>query len=340
MVDDHSVRRPPSARQISAHAVIVPALLALAGAAAYGQTPPLTERRAIELTLAQPAQRIAESGPIDVAESAVAQAGLPPNPVFAAERQRMSTPGGQATETTLQLSHAFDLAGRRGLQRDAAQHRLHAAQWDREAARSRLVADVRTAFADALYRDGLRGSLQRLRERVDAAHKRVEALAPSGELLPGEMPPLAAIESMLQRRPDLQSLEAQAAAFDSERRYAERTRLPDLTFGAGTSASRSRAAAITASSSPFRSRCRCSIAAMRRRGARNPKPPHCVPSRRCGLAAGRRNCAAPMATVILFGLLSSTLLNMFVVPSLYLRFGSAGRMRHDVLSEPAKVQPA
>lgn len=34
---------------------------------------------------------------------------------------------------------------------------------------------------------------------------------------------------------------------------------------------------------------------------------------------------APMAMVILFGLLSSTLLNMIVVPALYLRFGSAGR---------------
>ena len=31
---------------------------------------------------------------------------------------------------------------------------------------------------------------------------------------------------------------------------------------------------------------------------------------------------APMAVVILFGLLSSTLLNMLVVPSLYLRFGA------------------
>ena len=31
---------------------------------------------------------------------------------------------------------------------------------------------------------------------------------------------------------------------------------------------------------------------------------------------------APMAFVILFGLLSSTALNMLVVPSLYLRFGS------------------
>jgi CzcA family heavy metal efflux pump len=45
------------------------------------------------------------------------------------------------------------------------------------------------------------------------------------------------------------------------------------------------------------------------------------------LAAGEpgSEIQAPMATVILFGLLSSTLLNMFVVPALYLRFGSLER---------------
>jgi Cu/Ag efflux pump CusA len=36
---------------------------------------------------------------------------------------------------------------------------------------------------------------------------------------------------------------------------------------------------------------------------------------------------APMAMVILFGLVSSTALNMFVVPALYLRFGSITRPR-------------
>jgi Cu/Ag efflux pump CusA len=36
---------------------------------------------------------------------------------------------------------------------------------------------------------------------------------------------------------------------------------------------------------------------------------------------------APMAIVILFGLLSSTALNMLVVPALYLRFGSVGVFR-------------
>jgi Cu/Ag efflux pump CusA len=36
---------------------------------------------------------------------------------------------------------------------------------------------------------------------------------------------------------------------------------------------------------------------------------------------------APMASVILFGLLSSTALNMLVVPSLYLRFGARAHRR-------------
>lgn len=45
-----------------------------------------------------------------------------------------------------------------------------------------------------------------------------------------------------------------------------------------------------------------------------------------------------MATVILFGLLSSTLLNTFVVPSLYLRFGAAAQAQPQF--EQREPQPA
>ena len=49
---------------------------------------------------------------------------------------------------------------------------------------------------------------------------------------------------------------------------------------------------------------------------------------------------APMAFVILFGLLSSTALNMLVVPSLYLRFGSkAGLQREEGLRDSASSEP-
>jgi len=44
----------------------------------------------------------------------------------------------------------------------------------------------------------------------------------------------------------------------------------------------------------------------------------------------------PMAVVILCGLISSTALNMFVVPALYRRFGSIGRMRAGVASSSSE----
>jgi Cu/Ag efflux pump CusA len=48
----------------------------------------------------------------------------------------------------------------------------------------------------------------------------------------------------------------------------------------------------------------------------------------------------PMAIVILGGLTTSTLLNLFVVPSLYLRFGRAERARDKTIPHnPVEQQP-
>jgi hypothetical protein len=47
----------------------------------------------------------------------------------------------------------------------------------------------------------------------------------------------------------------------------------------------------------------------------------------------------PMAIVILGGLTTSTLLNLFVVPSLYLRFGRAKDPRHKAIPHDQVVQP-
>jgi hypothetical protein len=46
----------------------------------------------------------------------------------------------------------------------------------------------------------------------------------------------------------------------------------------------------------------------------------------------------PLAVVILGGLLTSTLLNLFVVPSLYLRFGQSRRERR-AQTPPDAAQP-
>ena len=45
----------------------------------------------------------------------------------------------------------------------------------------------------------------------------------------------------------------------------------------------------------------------------------------------------PMAIVILGGLVTSTLLNLFVVPSLYLRFGRSRSQRHKRPRRPDRV---
>ena len=48
----------------------------------------------------------------------------------------------------------------------------------------------------------------------------------------------------------------------------------------------------------------------------------------------------PMAIVILGGLVTSTLLNLFVVPSLYLRFGKSRKEKATAQTIPASPLPA
>lgn len=58
------------------------------------------------------------------------------------------------------------------------------------------------------------------------------------------------------------------------------------------------------------------------------------------LAAGKpgSESQAPMALVILCGLMSSTVLNMIVVPSLYLRFGAVRTL--EIRVDQAEVEAA
>ena len=155
--------------------LVVPAELAHAQAAA------LTERAAVQMALARPAYRVAEASRVAIGESALAQAGLPPNLHLSFGHERVNAAGGQATESTLQLSQEFDVSGRRTLRRQAAEHRLDAIQAEGEAARRRLVAEVRNAFADALHRDQGRRALRAWGERIDAANRIVRELAKAGE---------------------------------------------------------------------------------------------------------------------------------------------------------------
>lgn len=150
-------------------------------APARAQTLLLTERDAIATALSQPAYRSAEESRIGIAESTVAQAGLLPNPSVGFGRETIGATGGTGKESVAQITQAFDISGRRTLRREAAEQRLEAAKWDRDAGRGRLIAEVRQAFAEALYRDRLRRGLRTWSQRIDSAYGVVAQLARAGE---------------------------------------------------------------------------------------------------------------------------------------------------------------
>ena len=201
---------------------VVAATLLLVVPAAQAQAPALTERAAVQMALTRPAYRAAEASRVAIGESALAQARLPPNPHLSLGHERVNAAGGRATESTLQLSQEFDVSGRRTLRRQAAEHRLDAIQAEGEAARRRLVAEVRNAFADALHRDQTRHALRAWGERIDAANRIVRELAKAGEASGYE-------RRRLER--ERQGAQARASACS-----ARRSRLPESARGAVRSA--------------------------------------------------------------------------------------------------------
>lgn len=162
---------------------IVGPLAALVLAAAPGlsraEAPALSEAEAVRGALARPAWLEAQDGHLAQAESALTEAALLPNPVFAFERERL---GGDATERSAQISQTFDVSGRRALRREAAGQRLEAARLDGQDRRLALVAEVRQAFAETLQRDRSRDAARRWLERIEAAAQVAARLAQAGEV--------------------------------------------------------------------------------------------------------------------------------------------------------------
>jgi len=263
---------------------------ALALSVAYAQAVPaaelraLTERQAVELALSRPAYRELGEGRLAIAGSAVTEATLLPNPVFAWEQDRINRVTGRSVESTVKVLQTFDISGRRALRREAASIRVDAARFDEEDRRLNTIDEVRRLFGESLYRQETGAAYTRWLMRIAAATDIVRSLAKAGEasgydrrrlereamtakaraasvsadyarmreamagligksggevialegeLLPGNAPPLEAVQNALRQRPDLASLNAQADAYDLERNAAERAWIPDVTLGVG-----------------------------------------------------------------------------------------------------------
>ena len=145
------------------------------------ETLALTEREAVAAALSRPAWVEAETGRVAVAESVVTEAGKFPNPVFSIGRDRLNMEGGVSTERSVQISQTFDLSGRRSLRQEAASQRLEAEKFDGRIRRLNMIAEVRRAFAETLYRIQTQSALERWKTRIEQAVAVTAHLAEAGE---------------------------------------------------------------------------------------------------------------------------------------------------------------
>ena len=111
----------------------------------------LTADEAVALALSQPHVLQELDAGVDSARSEVIAARTWSNPELTLSRERGdSGPLGDAHETTAVLSQTFELGGRRGLRRDAAEQGVHAAQLGAAYERARLRGEVLRAYSDVV----------------------------------------------------------------------------------------------------------------------------------------------------------------------------------------------
>lgn len=161
------------------HALLL-SLLALPLAAWAQGVPPsaLSEAGAVRLALARAELSDLEQGAWQAAEADVQAAERLPNPTLSYSRDQV---GGGNVEQTLMLSQDFDLAGRRGLRRDAAQRRAQAVSWENERRRLELAGEVRRAYVDVLFSTHVIRATEVWVEQFQRVEAQVDRLARAGE---------------------------------------------------------------------------------------------------------------------------------------------------------------
>lgn len=146
--------------------------------AAPAQT--LTEAEALRLGLARSDLSDLERGALEAAEADAIAARLIPNPTLGYSRDR--TKGATTSvEETWQLSQTFDLSGRRGLRRDAAERRVEATTAGNLARRAELVADIRRRFHEVLLKQETVQATEAWAHRFARVEGIVDKLARAGE---------------------------------------------------------------------------------------------------------------------------------------------------------------
>jgi cobalt-zinc-cadmium efflux system outer membrane protein len=151
--------------------------------AAWAQADPiraLTEAEAVRFGLARTDLSDLERGTVEAAEADALAAGLFPNPTLGYSRDRNRGTHG-ATEETWQIAQTFDVSGRRGLRREAADRRVDAANAGNTLRRSEIAAEIRHRFHEALFKQETVRATKTWTQRFIRVESLVEKLAKAGE---------------------------------------------------------------------------------------------------------------------------------------------------------------
>jgi cobalt-zinc-cadmium efflux system outer membrane protein len=144
---------------------------------------PLTLRLALELAVMHNPELASSAHGVRAAEGTARQAGTPPNPEIEIEAEEFAGSGARqgydAAQTTVHLSQAIELAGKRDKRRSLALSEARVAGWEYEAKRLDVLTQTKKAFVDVLVAQGqlaLAESALTLAEDVrKAAAARVQA---------------------------------------------------------------------------------------------------------------------------------------------------------------------
>lgn len=159
---------------------LLSALLLALPLAAWAQAAVLTEAEAVRRGLERPELADREAGTIESARAEAVAAGLPPNPALGYSREHVrGAPG--STEESWQLFQAFDISGRRGLRREAAEMRVEAAYAGNSLRRHELAAEIRRHFHETLFKQEVVRATETWVRRFARVESIVGKLARAGE---------------------------------------------------------------------------------------------------------------------------------------------------------------
>lgn len=159
---------------------LLPIVLLSLHCASWAQTATLTEAEAIRRGLARPELSDLDTAQVDIARSDVLAAGVLPNPSigYTSDRGRSSNLN---NEETWLLSQSFDLSGRRGLRREAAELRVESAYSGNRLRHVEWAAEIRQRFHETLFKQEVVRATESWAQRFKRVEGIIEKLAKAGE---------------------------------------------------------------------------------------------------------------------------------------------------------------